>query len=205
MCYVAVGRDLGLEGAVVDGPGGALVAGQRVALHLGAADPPLGGDQVGRAELGDLLGAVPGPPAFRAGERVTGHRRSDRDNAHVLHAAGDDQAGRAAEHRLRGEVHGLLGRAALPVDRDAGHGLGQARREPGGAGDVAGLRADRIHAAEHHVVDGFRIGSGPVQQVPDDVRAQVGRVHAGQSPAAAGDGAAHRVDNEGLGHPASPV
>src|SRR5436189_40339 len=75
--YVAVGRDLGLEGAVVDGPGGALVAGQRVALHLGAADPPLGGDQVGRAELGDLLGAVPGPPAFRAGERVTGHRRSD--------------------------------------------------------------------------------------------------------------------------------
>ena len=102
-------------------------------------------------------------------------------------------------------MHGLLGRAALPVDGDAWHRLGQARREPGGAGDVAGLRADRVHAAEHHVVDGFRIGSGPVQQVPDDVRAQVGRVHAGQSPAAAGDGAAHRVDNEGLGHPASPV
>jgi hypothetical protein len=182
------------------------VAGQRKALHLGAADPPLGGDQVGRAELGDLLGAVPGAPAFGAGERVFGaHRRADRDHAHVLHAARDHQAGRAAEHRLRREVHGLLGRAALPVHGDAGHRLGQARREPGGAGDVAGLRADRVHAAEHHVVDGARVGLGAGQQGLDDVRAQVGRVRAREAAAAAGDRGAHRVDNEGLGHRRLPV
>ena len=86
------------------------------------------------------------------------------------------RSGGAAEHRLRGEVHGLLGRAALPVHGDAGHRLGQARREPRGAGDVAGLRADRVHAAEHHVVDGARVGLGAGQQGRDDVRAQVGRV-----------------------------
>jgi hypothetical protein len=102
-------------------------------------------------------------------------------------------------------MHRLLGRATLPVHGDAGHRLGQARREPRGAGDVAGLRADRVHAAEHHVVDGARVGLGAGQQGRDDVRAQVGRVHAGQAPAAAGDRGAHRVDNEGLGHSASPV
>ena len=68
--YVPVGGDLGVEVAVFDGAEGPLVAGQRVALHLGAADAPLLGDQVGRAELGDLLGAVASPPAFRAAERV---------------------------------------------------------------------------------------------------------------------------------------
>jgi hypothetical protein len=42
---------------------------------------------------------------------------------------------------------------------------------------VAGLRADRVHAAEHHVVDGGRVGLGAGQQGRDDVRAEVGRVH----------------------------
>jgi len=32
------------------------------------------------------------------------------------------------------------------------------------------------------------------------VRAEIGRVRAGQAAAAAGDGRAHGVDNEGLGH-----
>ena len=36
-------------------------------------------------------------------------------------------------------MHGLLGRAALPVDGDAGYRLGQARGQPRGTGDVAGL------------------------------------------------------------------
>ena len=96
--------------------------------------------------------------------------------AHVLHAARHHQVGGAAEHRLGGEVHRLLGRAALPVHGDAGHRLGQARGQPGGAGDVAGLRADRVHAAEYHVVYGLRVDAGAVQQRPDDVRAEVGRV-----------------------------
>jgi hypothetical protein len=49
------------------------------------------------------------------------HRRSDRDLAHVLHAARDDEVLRPAHHALRREVHGLLRRAALPVDRRSRH------------------------------------------------------------------------------------
>ena len=79
--------------------------------------------------------AVARLPALRAGERVGEaerlageHRRADRDHAHVLHAAGDDEVVRAAHHRLRGEVHGLLRRAALAVDGGARHLVGEPGR-----------------------------------------------------------------------------
>jgi len=202
----AVRHDFWPERAVVDRPDRSLVAGQGVALHLGAADPPLVRDQVRGPELGDLLGAVPVAPACRALERVCCHRRADGDLAHVLHAARDDQVGGAAEHGLGGEVHGLLARAALPVDGDARHRLGQARGQPRGPGDVAGLGPDRVHAAEYDVVDGAGVGAGPGQQGLDHVRAEIGRVRAGQAAAAAGDRGAHGVDDEGLGHGSlSPV
>ena len=87
---------------------------------------PLLGDHLGAAELRDLLRAVARHPALRARERIgeaerlrQRHRRRDRDHAHVLHAAGDDEVAGAAHHGLRGEVHGLLRRAALAVDRHA--------------------------------------------------------------------------------------
>jgi len=96
-------------------------------------------------------------------------------------------------------VHGLLGGAALPVDGHAGHRLGQARGQPRGPGDVAGLGTDRVHAAEYDVVHGAGVGAGAGQQFLDDVRAEIGRVRAGQAAAAAGDRSAHGVDNEGLG------
>ncbi len=97
-------------------------------------------------------------------------------------------------------MHRLLGRAALPVDGDAGDRLGQARGQPRGAGDVAGLGPDRVHTAEHHVVDGVRVDLGTAQQFDDDVRTEIGRVDAGQAAAAAGDRGTHGVDDEGLGH-----
>ena len=98
----------------------------------------------------------------------------------------------------------LLGRAALPVHRDAGHRLGQAGREPRGAGDVAGLRADGVHAAEHDVVNGQRVHAGAGEQRRDDVRAEIGRMHAGQPAAAAADRGPDRIDQERLGHRDSP-
>jgi NAD(P)H-dependent flavin oxidoreductase YrpB (nitropropane dioxygenase family) len=178
--HVLIRDDLGAERAVVDRADGSLVAGQGVALHLGAADPPLVRDQVRGAELGDLLGAVPLAPALAVGEGAFGaHGGTDGDLAHVLHAARHDQAGGAAEHGLGGEVHRLLGRAALPVDGDAGYRLGQARGQPRGAGDVAGLGADRVHAAEYDVVDGGRVDLGAGQQFFYDVRAEIGRVRRG--------------------------
>jgi len=97
-------------------------------------------------------------------------------------------------------MHRLLGRAALAVHGDAGNGLGQARRQPGGPRDVASLRPDRVHAAEHDVVDRQRVQVRPGQQRPDDVRAEIGRVRTGQSAAPAADRGPDRVDQVRLGH-----
>ena len=106
-------------------------------------------------------------PALGAGERVVeaevageGHRRADRDHRHLLHAAGDDHVVHAGHHRLGGEVDGLLGRAALPVDGRAGHVLGEVGGQPAGAGDVAGLPADGVDAAVDHVLDRARVDAG---------------------------------------------
>ena len=81
-----------------------------------------------------------------------------------------------------------------------GTSSGRPGREPRGARDVARLRADGVHAAEHDIVDGQRIDPGPVQQRPDHVPAQVGRVRAGQPAAPAADRRPDRVDQERLGH-----
>ena len=67
-------------------------------------------------------------------------------------------------HALRGEVHRLLGGAALPVDGHARARARAARPPASGAGDVAGLRADRVAAAEDHVVDRGRVDAGAVDQ-----------------------------------------
>jgi hypothetical protein len=105
--------------AIISAPRNWLTSWVAVARH-----PALGtGERIGEAELGS----------------ATVMARADRDHGHVLHAAGDDQVLRAAHDALGGEVHGLLRRTALAVDRDAGHVLGQAGGQPAGAGDVAGL------------------------------------------------------------------
>ena len=110
-------------------------------------DAPLLGDQLGAAELRDLLVAEPRAPAH-AVVRVA-HALADADDgragdghqAHHLHTTGDDEVRGPGHHRLGGEVHGLLGGAALPVDGGARHRLGQAGGQPRRPGDVAGLRA----------------------------------------------------------------
>ena len=144
-------------------------------------------------------------PAGRLGERrgeavllADDHRRRDRDGAHVLHAAGDHEVLGAGHDALGGEVHRLLGRAALPVDGHAGHVVGQPGDQPRGAGDVAGLGADRVAAAEDHVVDGARVDAGAGHQRADRVGGEVGGVDAGERAAALADRRADRVDDEGL-------
>ncbi len=179
--------DLALEPPFGAGPDRPFVGLDRELFHRLAGDSPLLGDQFGPAELRHLLGPVTIDPTPARRERVgeaellrDGHRRGDRDHAHVLDATGDDEVLRAAHDSLRGEVHGLLGRAALPVDRRARHLLGETRREPTGAGDVAGLRTDRVDAAEHDVVDGRRIEVVAGDQCFQHVGAEVGRVDLAQ-------------------------
>ena len=92
-------------------------------------------------------------------------------------------------------MHGLLGRAALAVDRHAGHVVGQPGDQPRRARDVAGLRADRVAAADDHVVDGARVDAGALDQRREHVGAEVGGVHRGQRAAALADRGADGVDD----------
>ena len=104
--------------------------------------------------------------------------------------------------RLRGEVDRLLRRAALAVDGDAGHALGQPRRQPRRTRDVEGLRADLADAAHDHVVD--RLGVDPGTLRSSSARARRGRPDAPPpahpSPA---DRGTDRPDDVRLGHDAS--
>ena len=100
-------------------------------------------------------GNGPGAPA-----RVGGQR----DPAHDLDAAGDDQVVVARGHPGRAEVDGLLGRAALAVDRRGGHALGQPGGDPAVAGDVGALLAHLAHASADDVVDALGVDAGPLEQ-----------------------------------------
>ena len=67
-----------------------------------------------------------------------------RADGHVVHAGGDQRGG---------EVHGLLGRAALAVDRGRGRLDRQPGLEPGVAADVEHLLAELLDAAGDDVLD----------------------------------------------------
>ena len=81
-----------------------------------------------------------------------------------------------------------------------GTSSGSPADEPARAGDVAGLRADRVDAAEHDVVDRGRVDVGALDQRADRVGAEIGRVHLASPPPRLPDGRAHGVDDVGLGH-----
>ena len=82
----------------------------------------------------------------------------------------------------------------------AGHVLGQAGGQPAGAGDVAGLAADGVDAAEHDVLDRARVDAGALDEGAERVGAEVGRVDLAQAAAPAADRRADGVDDEGFGH-----
>ncbi len=180
---------------------------ERELLHLLAADVPLLGDHLRRAELRQRLGTVTLHPALGAGEGFVEteglrgqHGGGDRDHAHVLDAASDDDVRRAAHDGLGGEVHGLLRGAALAVDGGAGNFLGQTGREPAGAGDVAGLGADGVDAAENNVLNGGGVYTRAGHQRRERMGAQVGRVNLGQTAVAPAHGGADGLYNISLLH-----
>ena len=95
--------------------------------------------------------------------RLGGHRRAalghhlhavgEGDVAHVLDAGADHDVVDAGGDQRRGELDGLLGGAALAVDRGC-RGLDrQAGLEPGVAADVHALLAELLHAARDDVLD----------------------------------------------------
>ncbi|MNH25739.1 hypothetical protein D3C79_857560 [compost metagenome] len=94
----------------------------------------------------------------------------------------------------------LLRRTTLAVDRGTRHIQRQAGGQPTGAGDVTGLRADGIDAAEDHIVillGRYRIA---LDQSLQHMGAQVDGMHIGEAALALAGRAAQGIDNIGLGH-----
>ncbi len=145
------GDDLALEAALVAGGGGTLVALQTVGVQLLAGQLPpvddhLRGDALRDEPAGSVRLAV-GVALVRrlavdGADVAAGRVGEHRHGGHGLQAGRDHDVAGPGHDRLRGEVDGLLGGAALPVDGRGGHGLGPARGQDGRPADVGAL-ADR--------------------------------------------------------------
>ena len=77
-----------------------------------------------------------------------------------LDAAADRHVVLAGHHLRGGEVDRIEARGAEAVDLHARDRVAVAGVERRGARDVAARLADRIDAAEHHVIDQRRVGAG---------------------------------------------
>ncbi len=135
-------------------------------VELGARDLPLLGDHLGAQALRDevVLLHQRGRPrrADLLDELKAG---AHRDAAEVLDARSDDDVVDARRDQRGAEVHGLLGRAALAVDRRRGGLDRQPGLQPRVARDVPGLLADLLHAAGDDVLDLGRIDSGALDDL----------------------------------------
>ena len=103
------------------------------------------------------------------------HAVAERDVAHVLDAAADHDVVDAGGDERRGEVHGLLGGAALAIDRrgcclDRKPGL-----EPGVPADVHPLLAELLDAAGDDVLDLGGVDAGAL----DDLGVGLGKKRGG--------------------------
>ena len=117
------------------------------------------------ASIHAWLNGKPGPVPFAP----SGHAR------HRLDPARDRDVVVAGLDAGRGEVRGLLGRPALPVDRRRGHVERKAGGDPRVAGDVHTLLAGLGHAAADDVVDLERVDPGAIDQPAQDQAEQVDR------------------------------
>ena len=104
------------------------------------------------------------------------------DLAHAFDTAGHHDIGRARGHPHRRIDHRLQARSAAPVERDARHGFGKARRQPRPTRH-AGRFAVGVAVREHHVVHAFRIDLRALHQRLQDDRAQFAGRKARQRPA----------------------
>ena len=144
-------------------------------VELGAVEVPLGRDQLGRDALVHQPLRVARRDA-RTERRRSLSRRAERHPAHHLDAGRDDDVVRAGDHALRGEVRGLLARAALAIDRDSGHALVEAGGEQRVARHVAALLAGLADASHQHVVDLHRLQAVALEQGAQHVGEQIGGV-----------------------------
>jgi hypothetical protein len=198
------GHDLIDEGAAVLRGGRPFVGLDRVFVKLGAREPPLLGDHLRRQTLVEGEIVIAGKD-FRAIGHAGCPGRTERNAAHHLDAAGDDDILLTRHHRLHREVERLLAGTACAVDRGPGDALRPAGGEDRVAPDVAGLIADLRHASPDHVVDNLGTDTGAFQQFVEDDGGQVGGVHPGQPTVALPYCGAYRLGNDRLTHTSAPM
>ena len=197
-------RDLGGEGAALDrrpGPGQRLLG---VGVLIGAAE--LIGLRRGLAEIAHgaatLIGVL--EPVEQhvvedaiVADAVAGTRLGQQVGrvGHRLHAAGQDDVGRAGQDQVVGQHGGLHARAAHLVDGGGAGGVGQAGAARGLAGGGLALAGGQ-DAAHQHLVDALRRQGGAIECGADRVRAQSGGGKAGQLPLKAAEGRSRGGDDD---------
>ena len=201
-----------LEAALGAGPQGPLVALDGEGLHVLAGDVPLLGDHLGAAELADLLVAVAG--LTQPVEPANGSREAEL----LGHASSPTRSGSwhmfctppATTRSWVPLITPWAAKCTACCDEPHWRSMvvpgtcsGSPATSQHGAGDVAGLGADGVDAAEHDVLDGARVDAGAVDQGLERVGPEVGGVHLRQAAAPAPDGRADGVDDVGLGHVSS--
>ena len=137
-------------------------------------------------------------------ERLLRLGHDQRRARHRFHAAGDGELDLAAADGARGVTDGVEAGGAQPVDRDAGHGIGNARQQQRHARHVAVVLAGLVGATEHDLVERrpVDLGIAPHQR-PDRDRGEIVGAHPGERAAIAPDRSAHRIaekDVAGVGH-----
>ena len=160
--HIADRHDLVGEAALVSGGSRSLVRGERDLVELLARELPAIGDHLRGQALGDEPAVVALEHLRREGTVAPDHVGEHRHPRHRLDPAGDDEVVVAGDEPGGGEVHGLLARAALPVDRGARDGLGEPGRERGVAGDVDALLTDLRDAAQ--ITSSTSAGSTPARE-----------------------------------------
>ena len=133
---------------------------------------------------------------LRAGARTI---EQVRRVGHRLHAAGDDDVGRAGLDQIVREHHGLHARAAHLVDGRGAGGGGDLRADGGLArGRLA--EAGGQHAAHDHVVDLVGRDARMVERARDRGGAEGRGGNAGELAQQGADGGALGTDDDDVGH-----
>ena len=99
----------------------------------------------------------------------------------------------------------MLRRAALRIDRGRRDFDRQARIEPRGAGDVAGLHTDLAHTAADHLADLHGVDPGALDHLALHRSEQIDAVHRRQATVAPADGSTHRFDDHYICHTLRPL
>ena len=148
------GHDLALELALLRGAVRELVRAQRELVELVARDLPLVGDHLRAQPLPDDVVLLHQLRREGAAVLLLGlHAHAERQVAHVLDARADDHVVDTGRDECRAEVHRLLRRAALAVDRRRSGLDREALLQPRVARDVERLLADLLDTPRDDVLD----------------------------------------------------